>query len=197
MNLELATEDAAREQAGNEPLHYGDQAGTYADKTGKYGEPLTGQPADTAPVGNIMSINDCPACGGKHTDLTIKESNHPGAAGTHWYLCPTLGDPCFVTLAAMDNGEVIELEGRVCQMLARSQMSGQWLIAGAFQKPDGRFEFWRHSFKFPHGHFPELIKMFRENLEAEIGPLQPEKMAEAGPLPSLLNVFGDGVMPPY
>lgn len=158
-------------------------------------EPLTGKPVDASPAGNVMSIRDCPACGGIHSGLKITECNKPSVAGTHWYLCPTLGDPCFVTLAAAKAGEGLELDGKVCQMLARSQMAGQWIVAGAWMLPDGRFAYWRHSFKFPHFHFPELIKKFRENLEAEIGPLQPEKMAEAGPLPPLANVFGHGITP--
>lgn len=159
-------------------------------------EPLTGKPVDTAPAGNIMSINDCPACGGKHTDLIIKESNRPSAAGTHWYLCPTLGDPCFVTLAAVQTGEAIELDGPVCQALARAQMSGQWLVMVAHMQQDGSFRYNRMAFKFPHAKFEELIGHFSKDLGSEIGPLQPAKMAEAGPLPSLVNVFGDGANTP-
>jgi hypothetical protein len=158
--------------------------------------PLTGAPVDASQAGNKMAINVCAACQGSHRDIDIHEFQTPQRPWTHWYTCPTLGDPCPVALAQMRNGEGMNLDGDVCQSLAAAQQSGQWLVAVFWIDEERRIQCRRSVNKLPLSDVPRIVQMFKDSCQEIIGgAAQPEQMAEAPKLSPIMSLYGDGHTP--
>lgn len=154
--------------------------------------PLTGSPVDASLDGNVISINDCPACHSGHVGLKITEYNAPRGPFTHWYLCPSLGDPCNISLAAMKNGQGMELDSDVCQALAIAQQAGRWMVAIWWIHDNGEtLSMVRPTYKFPIVEFEHAVRLLREKCQQEIGPPQPDVMQAADHPQPLTKLFGE------
>lgn len=144
-------------------------------------EPLTGQPAPLS--GQSVNIRQCPCCDGSHDGLDVREFAKSQGPFTHWFLCPTLGEPVSISLLMLSSGEGLELNGAVCQSIAKAQLSGRYLIAVFVISAEGKLELHRTSQKFPTGDFEECVNMLRKNLSSETGPAQPLQMQRGRPMP--------------
>ena len=161
-------------------------------------EPLTGEPV-VIESDQRLSIAECPACDGKHAGLEIHQFNRPSGPFTHWFTCPSQGDPVPLSLMMLKDGEGFELNTKVCQAVAAAQMSGRYLIAVFYINHDNNLLLERTTHKFPPADFFEskeskgVMGLLRESLEMEVGPQQPAKMKPAGKLSPLQSLLGAAV----
>lgn len=159
--------------------------------------PLTGEPAKLE--GQQLDVHKCAACDGRHDAIQVQSFNRPVQPYTHWYQCPTLGDPVPISIAMLTAGDAIELDGPVCQALAEAQIAGRWLVAVFHIDVDGRLILRRSSQKFPTGDLLQsaehkgCIGLLKENFEQEVGTQQPQEMRTAATPRPLRSLMGAAV----
>ena len=145
---------------------------------------LTGEPLPEQQV----SIHKCAACDNRHDVVELHEYGRIQPPFTHWYECPTLGDPVPVTIGMMGDGTGMELSGPTMQSLARAAKSGRWM-AVVFYVEDtdqGRMvKMETHTQRFPRSDFFEdgdhkgCLGLLREWCERDAGVQAPQAMQPA------------------
>ena len=159
---------------------------------------LTGEIASFGATG--LTVHKCAACDGKHEGIVMNEYTRPPAPFTHWYNCPTIGDPVPVALAMMHNGAGLELNGPVCQALAAAQVAGMFLAMVCYHD-DGKLRMHVTRNKFPTGDYFEtgdakgVLGTLKEMLEQEVGTLDQQAMRRAQTPKPIRELFGIDVTP--
>lgn len=157
-------------------------------------EILTGDPADVS-IQNL-TVHKCAACDGKHEAIQMREFTRPPHPFTHFYLCPTLGDPVPVALAMMHAGTAMELRGPVCQGLAAAQVCGRFMAVIFWHDDENKLRMYFHEEKFPMGDYFEtadqkgVMGMLKQQLEANAGTLQQQAMRRAQTPKPLRDLLG-------
>lgn len=155
---------------------------------------LTGERASFGTEG--LTVHKCAACDGKHEGIVMSEYTRPPAPFTHWYDCPTLGDPVPVALAMMTNGGGMELNGPVCHALAAAQVAGRFMVMVCYHE-DGKLRMRVTTNKFPTGDYFEtadakgVLGTLKEMLEREVGTLQQQQMRQAVLPQPIRELFGN------
>jgi len=162
-------------------------------------EPQPGPIPDSPPVEfepmptgeSKLSIRECAACGGQHADLEIHEYKHRTPVGTHWFICPTTGDPVGLTLVMMDGQNGLEVHERIVLSLIEAQKSDSYLSA-IFRIDEGLVKLTRTTHNFPTGDFSKCLGLLKDDLERELqnAPTPLEAMQEAKPIAPKVNLFG-------
>lgn len=148
--------------------------------------------------GTLVRIQECSACGASHESVALTEYQKKVGPFTHWYVCPTLGDPCQVALLSLSGENGIELSGPICQALIEAQLAGRYMVAVWFIDQEGKLRLKRkdnrfpHTDMLPHGEHPGALGMLKEQLEAECGQQQPQVMRTAETPKPLRNLLGAG-----
>ena len=158
---------------------------------------LTGEIAKLE--GQNLTVQKCAACDGKHEAIQMREYARRPVPFTHYYLCPTLGDPVPVALAMMTNGGAMELSGTICQALAAAQVSGRFMVATFWLDDDRRLRMHLHEQKFPTGDYFEdvengrkgVLGLLREQFEKTTGTLQQQAMRRAATPKPIRELFGN------
>jgi hypothetical protein len=164
-------------------------------------QPLTGEKAPIASIDRQnLNVHQCAACDGQHENIEVHDYNRPQPPFTHWYMCPTLGDPVPIALAMLKEGQALELNGPICQALAEAQIAGRFMVA-VFMIKDGQLLLRRTTHKFPTAEYfeskesPGCLGTFKKNLEQETGAQQPAVMKEAASIKPLRELLGNGQLP--
>lgn len=159
---------------------------------------LTGE---CAKGGHTVSVHECQACDSHHDGVEIRQLQRQLGMFTHFYTCPTLGDPVYCCLAMLKGGSAIELNGPICNALAEAQLCGRFVVAVGYYDAQGGLRVFKSSHKFPvvdYFETPEhknFMGNLREIFEREVGQPVPQPMREA-PLPKpLVNLLGKGRVP--
>lgn len=182
-------EQAARQPAGTGP-DLGAPAGGIQAVTPEQLEAVMAKESveitdvDTAEM--QLKIENCYSCNGPHEGLACHGYKTGHAPFTHWYTCPTTGDPCTLTLKHRKNQNA-ELNRDVLGALTEAQQAGTFMVIICFVE-EGVMQYRRMTFAFPHNFFHNVATDVKVDLEKEIGP-PPAGDMEAGDPKPLTNLF--------
>jgi hypothetical protein len=123
-----------------------------------------------------LQIVECYSCRQQHGAVELKAFAKPPEPWTHFYVCPTNGDPVPVALK-MRNGNAIEYLRKVVADLDTAQVRGRWLSAIFYIQEDGGVMLLHNQFDWPHKAFETAIDLFKQQAAKSGG------LPEAGPLP--------------
>lgn len=169
--------------------------GNLIDQAVADGGPIPGeQPTPTGKPLEVgeqrLSVQHCEACDGRHEGLQVFSYVRPRTVHTHWYKCPTVGDPVPISLIGLSDGRGILIDSDVCRALVNAQLAGRWCVAFFIVTADGQLTAQHKTHRFPHGDFfgaggesKGCIKMLTELFEREVGPQQPAEMKTVEPAP--------------
>lgn len=150
-------------------------------------------------AGTLVRIQECAACGASHADVALTEYNKKIGPFTHWYACPTLGDPCQLALLSLNGEDGIELSGPICAALTEAQFAGRYMVAIWFLDAEGKLRMHRICHRFPtidmlgDGTNPGVLGMLKSDLERECGGAQqPAVMRPATAPKPLRDLLGAG-----
>lgn len=118
----------------------------------------------------MYKIERCAACGEGH-EVEAKTVNARRALYTHWYECPTNGDPVSFRISqAGENTRVIM--DAIAKSLETADAADAFLVA-VFHPFDSsqRVKLFRHTHNFPHHLFSKCVDTLRQNLDQEAGEL--------------------------
>ena len=144
-------------------------------------------PADI-PAGKVVDFEECGSCGKSHSISAINKYSTPQPPYTHWYICPTTGDPCGASIVSQ-NGKEQTINASVLSRLATAHACENFLVAICWVD-NGKLKYTRQALSFPHRFFHDCAEHVRQDLESEVGPPQPaEPMAIAPALQPVVNPF--------
>jgi hypothetical protein len=136
-----------------------------------------------------VRIPKCSACGQEHASVEVFTLTTPQLPFTHWYSCPTNGDPVPLALMTAQDQTTQAIHSQILQAVTRCLIAKRWLIA--FFRVEGgkvwcdppQYDGW------PDGDFGAAVKLLAETVE-KIKPQQTE-MPPAPPLLPRVNLFGE------
>lgn len=77
-----------------------------------------------------VNIKECPVCKSKHEDIALTEFKTGGYGPfTHWYLCPSTGDPAMLSLISIGDGVGIDIDHNILSQVLTAQASGRYMVA--------------------------------------------------------------------
>jgi len=137
-----------------------------------------------------LDVRHCPACDGMHHRLPVNPFRRETPPWTHWYACPTTGDPVPLTLVMMSPDRGIEINNVLIRSLVTAQATNAYMVA-VFRVQDGQIKLDRTTQNFPTGDFQNCVTLLRQDLDREIGPPQQTipMAAAVNPTPAI-NLFG-------
>lgn len=143
-------------------------------------------PADV--TGQKLNIQNCFACDGSHQGVEIHTfataANQPW---THWYQCPTCGDPVPLMLVQR-KAKLVEVDNAIIHQLVEAQESGRYMVA--IFRPGGQLQLARTTQNFPIDQFSDAVGELQRNLDREVGPPEQKPLERAAPAP-LVNLFNE------
>lgn len=139
-----------------------------------------------------IRIHKCPSCDGKHDQVDCHEYAVRRAAWTHWYTCPSTGDPVSV-LVEVEGGKLYEIDPAIIETLMQARKAGKFVVA-VFRQEQAGENLWnthcvQHPYDFPTDHFATCVNLLREAFDKVAGPppKADEPMRRATPKPTLWN----------
>jgi len=81
-----------------------------------------------------IDLLECFSCGSKHEKIPLHEYNLPNPPWTHYFTCPTSGDPVSIATAEVAGKPTI-IHQDVANFLAVAKRAGHYLVA-VFHKPE-------------------------------------------------------------
>lgn len=147
-------------------------------------------PAPIDTTGQKLNVTNCPSCDAPHQDLEISSFNKHTPPWTHWFTCPSTGDPVPLTLVMVDPKSGIEVNNVIIRNLVHAQQRGAYMVS-IFRIEDGQVKLDRTTFNFPTGDFVNCISLLKADLEREIGPPQAVPLKDADDQAPLVNLFGN------
>lgn len=136
----------------------------------------------------VVTVTECSSCGSRHDQMEIRRYTNPQPPFTHWFTCPTTGDPCQVSITSYQ-GQPVSVAGEVLEMLAQAAVSGRYIVAVG-RVEDGLIHSRRKSVNFPTGDNRIFIADLKKMLDAELDLPEEREMERANP-PARVNLFGD------
>lgn len=137
-----------------------------------------------------LTILECPSCGGKHTDLDIREFAKPYGVYTHHFVCPTTEDPGFLSLHT-HNGTASEVDANICRCALNAQQTGRWLAA-FFSVDDGKIRLDMVNNHMPHSDWLPAANLLKEHMQRELGTdKEAPAPADTTQLQPLINLFSN------
>ena len=161
-----------------------------------------------------INVRNCPSCDGAHELVECHEYNATSAShgGTklwsHWFTCPTTGDPVSV-LIQIDDGKVYEVEPEIIGSIMQARKAGKYVVAVFRQEPAGNGMWITHCTQHPHDfltdHFGTCVNLLKDAFDKVVGPptkevpmlrakpepavqlWQPQKMAPMQPVEQILD----------
>jgi hypothetical protein len=137
-----------------------------------------------------INVQNCGSCDQQHRVMATEYM--AGSTHTHWYLCPTTGDP--VPLRMEIEGERLHIVNtEFLGHMMTAEKAGSFMAALFWRDTeDGRVVIRSvvlpHNFPMPH----ESIRALREHLERDFGPEDTQRLPSAGPLPPVVQLFQKG-----
>jgi len=139
-----------------------------------------------------IRIAKCPSCDGKHDKVECREFSVRRAAWTHWYTCPSTGDPVSV-LVEVEGGRLYEIDPTIIESLMQARKAGKFVVA-VFRQEQAGENLWtthcvQHPHDFPTDHFAACVNLLREAFDKVAGPppKAEEPMKRGAPKPTLWN----------
>ena len=146
-------------------------------------------PVDTA--GNVLDVRHCPVCDAIHNGVPVHAFTKQTPPWTHWYACPTTGDPVPLTLVMMSTDRGIEINNVLIRALVRAQSTNAYMVA-VYRVEDGQIKLDRTTHNFPTGDFVNCVTLLRQDLDRETGPPQQSIPLQAAVNPNpVINLFGE------
>ena len=142
-----------------------------------------------------VDIVHCIACDAPHDDLEVHEFKSPSPPWTHWYTCPTVNDPCPLTLTlklkAATDETGIAVNNEIIQRLVAAQQCAGYMVAIFVPLDNGQVECWRQTNEYPIDRFKQTWETLRDALLPEIPAEEtPAPLKLAKPIAPLVNLFG-------
>lgn len=146
-------------------------------------------PMDTR--GNVLDVRHCPVCDGMHNGLPVTAFAKQTPPWTHWFTCPTTGDPVPLTLVMMSPDRGIEINNVLIRALVHAQSTNAYMVA-IFRVEDGQIKLDRTTHNFPTGDFVNCVTLLRQDLDREMGPPQQTIPLQPAVNPNpVINLFGE------
>lgn len=147
------------------------------------------QPVDTR--GNVLDVRHCPVCDGIHNGVPVTAFAKQTPPWTHWFTCPTTGDPVPLTLVMMSADRGIEINNVLIRALVHAQSTNAYMVA-IFRVDDGQIKLDRTTHNFPTGDFVNCVTLLRQDLDRELGPPQQTIPLQPSVNPNpVINLFGE------
>lgn len=143
------------------------------------------RPADVMEV----TVSQCPSCKSHHGTTPVTrylEERHPW---THYFSCPTTGEPVNVSVVFDEHGKIINLNSDLMQWIVEASRDGVYL-ASIWHLKNGLPVMRRQTKQFPTAHFQECWRQLQDNLSTEIGPPPQQPMQRAPDPEPVANLFG-------
>lgn len=109
-----------------------------------------------------ISILECFSCGAKHDDLPINELNCGQPPYTHWYTCPTSGDPAHFTIGHID-GKRMPMNHDVMHFLNVAHGYGKYIVAIGYETSPKDMIVAVITEVFTTARFEEFVETIRTN----------------------------------
>lgn len=136
-----------------------------------------------------VRIPKCSACGQEHPDVEVGALATPQQPFTHWYQCPTNGDPVLLALLTVEDQAPEVIHAQILQAVTRCMLAKKYLIA-FFRVEAGQvwcdppvYDGW------PDGDFDAAIRLLADQFE-KLKP-QPSEMPKADPIMPRVNLWGN------
>lgn len=79
------------------------------------------------PDNGVISVNNCPVCGGHHHRVAYRELSQPIGLFTHFYTCEERNEPVPIAISEHD-GKTLEIPQVVVDQLCRAVLAGRWVF---------------------------------------------------------------------
>lgn len=135
----------------------------------------TGRELPIAKRALTLQVLTCYSCGEKHDGVALHAFNKPAEPWSHWYSCPTNGDPVPLSVGFKDELPV-EYPRRVIGDLDRAMQHGKFLAVIFYVDAKGVVYCQWNAQDFPHAAFEACQKLFAEQCAKNGGlpaPLEP------------------------
>lgn len=137
---------------------------------------------------NVLSIMHCYSCKGPHEKIPVYPYMTPHPPYTHYYICPSTGDPTGLAIVPSKDG-LVEVNGEILALLSEAQQSDSFMIV-VYWHAEGRVQFRRQSHKFPTTELQTCKGMILEDFEKQVGPPAHTPLQEVEP-PKPTTLFSD------
>lgn len=144
-----------------------------------------------------IKILECHACGGLHNDVEIHEYNHPCGSFTHWYSCPTSGDPVSLTISSGTGLESVSIPPDLMRKVREASRVNRYLacifwVDESLPKDD-QLQHTQESNNFPTKDYLPCVRWLEQQLLQAGGPLDNNTLPEATERGPIVSLFGDRV----
>lgn len=131
-------------------------------------------------MSDTIQIVQCYSCGEQHGAVQLQPYVKPSPPWTHWFCCPTNGDPVPLTLIYQENQpeQAVELNRRVVSDFAKAYGNGRWLAAIFFVDGDKVYSGINAS-EWPHKEYETALALLQQHAEKHGGLPKPEPLPRA------------------
>jgi len=136
----------------------------------------------------VLDCHFCYACDAMHNALPLHAYKRSVPPWSHWYTCPTLGEPVSLTIVTDGKGNV-EIANSVLRSLADATRCGRYMVA-IWYLDGGKIMMTRTTCEYPQGEFAASVRLLDSDLAKEAGPALPTIMQPAGERRPTINLFG-------
>jgi hypothetical protein len=156
---------------------------------GPNGEALSKKSNAPVPlVGSIvLDSHSCFSCGGKHSQIECKPYSKDNPPYTHFYLCPTTGDPVGIAIVVSNNIRM-ELHDKAVRDIFEAQGKPLMFIVARMTKAN-EVTVTVHNESFPFARYEDVVRLTAITLKKMMPPEKPSEplpLADAG----LMAMFG-------
>ena len=144
--------------------------------------------AVTLKSGAFLVIHDCYSCHERHDHVAVTPYRTDNSPWTHWYACPTNGDPVPMTIQVKGENPV-EVCRRIMRDVDEALAAGSLMSAIFYVGRDGKLKMRWMTDKFPFGYFDETSRLLAEHNAKNGGITKPvEPLPRAQPHKQVFKV---------
>jgi len=156
--------------------------------------------------GLVFDVAECPVCGGEHSGITLNKYKGK-SCWSHWYDCPTIGDPVSVAIS-VDKGSYGQAHKDMVGAMQRASAAGVGMLGFVIWKQGRTLYLHRvrdafpiedleagmkqlQSMPRPEGDTTTWADLILMDLEKELGPppKQPLPSVPRGTVPKRITLF--------